>query len=47
MPRELHRKLERQARKKGYKGDRADVYVYGTLAKVKKKRRKKKRGRSR
>jgi hypothetical protein len=37
MPKALHRKLKRQARKKGLKGKRADKYVYGTMAKVKKK----------
>jgi hypothetical protein len=37
MPKELHRKLEKQARKKGLKGERKDRYVYGTLNKLKKK----------
>jgi hypothetical protein len=36
MPKALHDKLKRQARKKGYKGKRADKYVYGTLNKLKK-----------
>lgn len=31
MPKKLHDKLKRQAAKKGYTGDRADRYVYGTL----------------
>lgn len=34
MPKKLHEKLERQARKKGLKGERKDAYVYGTLAKI-------------
>ena len=45
MPKKLHDKLARQARKKGYTGERADAYVYGTMAKVegKKKRGKRKK----
>jgi len=35
MPKALHDKLKRQARKKGFKGKRADRYIYGTLAKIK------------
>lgn len=35
MPKALHRKLMRQARKKGYTGERREAYVYGTLEKVK------------
>lgn len=34
MPKELERKLKAQARKKGYTGERADKYVYGTLRKT-------------
>ena len=37
MPKALHDKLERQARKKGLKGKRKDKYVFGTLSKIKKK----------
>jgi hypothetical protein len=40
MPKALHAKLARQAAKKGYTGDRKDAYVYGTLAKVKKSKKK-------
>jgi hypothetical protein len=36
MPKALHKKLKRAARKKGLKGKRADRYVYGTLNKLKK-----------
>jgi hypothetical protein len=36
MPKALHDKLKRQAHKKGYRGRRADRYVYGTLNKLKK-----------
>jgi hypothetical protein len=38
MPKELHDKLVREARKKGLTGDRAKAYVYGTLQKVEKQR---------
>lgn len=31
MPKKLHRKLERQAKKKGMKGERKDRYVYGAM----------------
>lgn len=34
MPKELEIKLKRQARKKGFTGERADEYVYGTLRKT-------------
>jgi hypothetical protein len=37
MPKKLHAKLVRTARKKGLKGKRADRYVYGTMNKIKKK----------
>jgi len=33
MPEWLHKKLKRQARKKGLKGKRKDAYVYGTMSK--------------
>jgi len=36
MPKKLHDKLERQARKKGLKGKRKDAYVYGTMRKIEK-----------
>ena len=45
MPKKLHDKLAREAKKKGLKGKRADAYVYGTLNKVKKAEKKNKRGR--
>jgi hypothetical protein len=31
MPKELERKLEREATQKGLSGDRKNAYVYGTL----------------
>lgn len=31
MPKFLEKVLERSAEKKGYSGDRADAYVYGTM----------------
>lgn len=34
MPKALERRLVREARKKGLKGDRARAYVYGTLRKT-------------
>ena len=34
MPKKLHTKLRRQARKKGLTGKRADAYVYGTMRKT-------------
>jgi len=34
MPKAMERKLKAQARKKGFKGKRADAYVYGTLRKT-------------
>jgi|TARA_R100001163_G_C4961564_1_gene125187 hypothetical protein len=37
MPKKLHRKLSKAASKKGMSGERKKAYVYGTLAKVKKK----------
>tara|TARA_R100001594_G_scaffold18177_1_gene36310 strand:+ start:840 stop:968 length:129 start_codon:yes stop_codon:yes gene_type:complete len=36
MPKKLHNKLSRAASKKGMSGERKKAYVYGTLAKVKK-----------
>ena len=35
MPKALHRKLERQAKKKNLTGERKDRYIYGTLNKKK------------
>ncbi len=35
MPKELHDKLKRQARKKGLKGKRAKRFIFGTMAKIK------------
>lgn len=37
MPEEMHRKLAAEALKKGFGKKRAASYVYGTLAKMKKK----------
>ena len=34
MPKKLERQLKKQAKKKGFKGERADRYVYGTLRKT-------------
>lgn len=43
MPKAMHRALERQARKKGIKGERKKRYVFGTMAKAKAKAKKKKK----
>ncbi|HZX14700.1 MAG TPA: hypothetical protein VFF49_09935 [Thermodesulfobacteriota bacterium] len=34
MPKALERKLKAQAKKKGFKGERAAKYIYGTLRKT-------------
>jgi hypothetical protein len=34
VPKELHEKLKKKARKKGLKGGRFDKYVYGTMRKA-------------
>jgi len=44
MPKKLHDELKREARKKGLTGEAADRYVFGTLAKIEKKQKKKVRG---
>lgn len=33
MPKKMHDALEKQAKKKGLKGEAKDRYVYGTMAK--------------
>lgn len=38
MPKWLHDKLKRQARKKKLTGKRKDAYVYGTLAEIAKRK---------
>ena len=38
MPEWLHKKLKRQAKKKGLSGERAGAYIYGTLNKYEKKK---------
>lgn len=40
MPKRLHDKLVREALAKGLSGERKDSYVYGTLEKIKKQRKK-------
>jgi len=34
MPKALERRLKKQAKKKGLKGERKDAYVYGTMQTV-------------
>ncbi len=41
MPEEEHRKLKRSAKKAGLTGERKAAYVYGTLHKIEKRRKKK------
>jgi hypothetical protein len=41
MPKALERKLKAEAKKKGLGKKRTGAYVYGTMAKAKKKRKKK------
>lgn len=40
MPKALHSKLEKTAKKKGLTGKRKDAYVYGTMSKVEKAKKK-------
>jgi hypothetical protein len=41
MPEAMHRALAASANKKGLKGARKDAYVFGTMAKLEKKKKKK------
>lgn len=34
MPKDLERKLKKQAKAKGLKGSKADAFVYGTMRKT-------------
>ena len=38
MPKKVHDRLEREADKKGLKGERKAAYVYGTLNRLEKKK---------
>ena len=38
MPKKLHRQLARKATKKGLTGERRDAYIYGTMAKIEKRK---------
>ena len=38
MPKKLHNKLVKSARKRGLTGERRDAYIYGTLGKANKSR---------
>lgn len=40
MPKKLEAKLKREARKKGFGKKRTGAYVYGTLARIKKRSKK-------
>jgi len=41
MPKKLHEKLRKSAKKKGLKGDRAKAYIYGTMSKIESKKKRK------
>jgi len=41
MPKALHRKLAREASSKGLTGERRNAYIYGTLAKIEKRKKRK------
>ena len=43
MPKKAHRALERSATKKGLKGKRRRAYIYGTLARIERRRKRRKR----
>lgn len=43
MPEKVKKALKKVAKKKGMKGERADAFVYGTMANMKKRRRRKKK----
>ena len=43
MPKKEEEKLKRQARKKGLKGERLNAYVYGTMNKIEKRRKAKRK----
>ncbi len=40
MPKKVHEALKKEATKKGLKGERKDAYIYGTLNKIEKKKKK-------
>jgi len=42
MPKKVENALEKEAAKKGLTGERKNAYIYGTLAKIDKKKGKKK-----
>lgn len=46
MPKKEEDKLKNQARKKGLKGDAFDAYVYGTMNKIEKRRKAKRKRQS-
>lgn len=43
MPKKIERKLKAQAKKKHLTGKRANAYVYGTMNKIEKRKKKKRR----
>lgn len=43
MPKALEKKLSKSARKAGLKGERKAAYVYGTMSRIEKARKRKKK----
>jgi len=41
MPKKAHKELEREADKKGLTGKKRQAYIYGTLKKIERRRRRK------
>lgn len=44
MPKKLEQALKREASKRGYSGERADRYIYGTMRKIGWKPKREKKG---
>jgi hypothetical protein len=44
MPKSIERKLRRTAKARGYSRERADRYVYGTLANINRRRKDRRHG---
>jgi len=43
MPKKLHDRLSREARRKGLTGEKFDAYVYGTMNKIESRHKKKRK----
>lgn len=44
MPKRLEQRLQREARRKGFSGKRYKAYVYGTLARIKSRQKRRRKG---